>query len=189
MWMNKSLATGRLMSTWRQHREPRQWRWRRHRRGIVGESRVSSTTLYRTAERVVAHADSRPAIDPSAPPSFLSLLLTSLVNVATEQPSPAHNCIITRVRFYFPCNNSIRVLSLLSSLPLSCWTVIRSNVLGDERAAATLWHVKANIAGRFSYCVSFPREFRAILLVSKRGCVTTRFRYFREERDVIYSRL
>jgi len=57
------------------------------------------TRVHRSSGRVVAHAESRAAIDPSAPPSFLPLVLTSHANVATEQPPSRRTTVRWGCRF------------------------------------------------------------------------------------------
>lgn len=63
--------------------------------------------VVRSGGRVVAHAES-PAIDRSAPPSFLLLLLISLANVATERNRPVRaEHVPDRLRSYFRVRLSV----------------------------------------------------------------------------------
>jgi len=109
---------------------------------------------YRSSGRV-AHAKSRAAIDPSAPPSFLPLVLTSHANVATEQP-PSRRTIV-RWGCRFDCRVPRRLVLRLVSPIVECAVECAS----AGRVAATPCHVAANTAGRSSYCVS-PRKGRAV---------------------------
>jgi len=112
--------------------------------------------MYGNGSRV-AHAESRAAIDPSAPPSFLPLVLTSHANVATEQP-PSRRIIVR-----WGCRFDSRVTTSPSraSSRLADRRVPSSVRQQAEQVAATPCHVAANTAGRFSYCVSL-RKGRAV---------------------------
>lgn len=104
---------------------------------------------------IVAHAESRAAIDPSAPRAFSRLSPHKPRKRRHRATVPTHHRIRWRCRFEFRVRRLPRV-------SLASRSAVRSVHQGvdEDTIASTPCHVAENTAGRSSYCVS-PPEFVA----------------------------